>query len=170
MDDARERYVLDWLADIVAGHLGELGPVDDALADHLLRERLAPLAAACGGRHPTLAAAQRRCLVETTAIEKVTGRCVDVLGTAGIRCAALKGPALAAGYWPDPSVRGSSDVDLLVAPTDLARARALLLDAGFAERLLYPDWYLRRWHYHLTLLSRDPTVSVELHWLFCRPY
>jgi hypothetical protein len=45
----------------------------------------------------------------------------------------LKGPALARMLYAEGESRGYSDVDVLVAPGDLDRARAALAQAGFAD-------------------------------------
>lgn len=162
--------VLDWLAGLVAGEAAEIGEIDDDTYAVLARHRLAPLAAAHGGRHAALAEAQRTCFVRTSAIERATGACVDLLAGEGIPAVALKGPALAAAYWGDPLVRESGDADVLVAEGDLTAACRALLAAGFVERRLYPSWYLRAWHYHRCFVAPGPAVTVELHWRFCRPY
>ena len=54
-------------------------------------------------------------------------------GAARIDALLLKGPALAALLYTRGEVRGYSDIDLLVAPRDLARARARLAELGYEK-------------------------------------
>ncbi|NHA01554.1 hypothetical protein G5V59_21850 [Nocardioides sp. W3-2-3] len=63
----------------------------------------------------------------------VTIRRLDGL-LAGIDHLVLKGPALAVQTTGDPTARGSGDVDLLVAPTDVEPALDRLLTAGWTCR------------------------------------
>jgi hypothetical protein len=76
---------------------------------------------------------------------------------------ALKGPLFAARYYRQPSARGTTDIDLLVAEGDLARAEASL--AGVGYRLTDPPEAvarsLRR-HHHLHLQRRG-APDLELH-------
>ena len=60
----------------------------------------------------------------------VQDEALAALKGAGIPAAVLKGAA-AGLYYPDPALRSYGDVDLMVAPADLGRARAGLLAAGF---------------------------------------
>ena len=50
-----------------------------------------------------------------------------------IPMAILKGSA-AAMYYPQPSLRAMGDIDLIVAPELYPRAKALMLEAGYAEK------------------------------------
>ena len=47
---------------------------------------------------------------------------VDALEAAGIPSVLLKGPALARTVYPDPALRQSVDIDLLVRPGDVLAA------------------------------------------------
>lgn len=49
----------------------------------------------------------------------------------GIEALVLKGGALMHLLYPDPALRPMSDLDLLVRPADMPRARAVLADLGF---------------------------------------
>lgn len=49
----------------------------------------------------------------------------------GVKSVLLKGTALAYGLYPAPAQRSRGDTDLLVAPADLDRARAVLTAEGF---------------------------------------
>jgi hypothetical protein len=56
---------------------------------------------------------------------------VDLLGDAGIRPLALKGPVMATELYGDVGLRPSGDLDLLVRPHQLTTARRALAAAGF---------------------------------------
>ncbi len=75
--------------------------------------------------HLTLAARQTRMVAAGLEV-------IQALGAAGIRCLPLKGLALIATAWPDYLPRDMVDLDLLVAPEQLAAARAVLEGMGFA--------------------------------------
>jgi len=81
----------------------------------------------------------------------------------GIRALALKGAALAHTVYPQVGLRPMRDLDILVAPTDLAQARATLVRLGYreeAESSAPPD------HHHLPPLGRLQNglhISVEIH-------
>ncbi len=51
---------------------------------------------------------------------------VDALEAAGIPSVLLKGPALARTVYPDPALRQSTDIDLLVRPADVLAAESVL--------------------------------------------
>ncbi len=57
---------------------------------------------------------------------------------AGIDFVVLKGPAVAHGFYPDPSWRTFADLDLLVRTADWRRACALLAELGFRRDLPEP--------------------------------
>jgi hypothetical protein len=76
---------------------------------------------------------------------------------------ALKGPLFAARYYEHPSSRGTSDIDLLVAETDVARAIEALatIDYQLADSAEEAAWSLRE-HHHLHL-ARNKSPDLELH-------
>jgi hypothetical protein len=74
----------------------------------------------------------------------------------------VKGPALAACWYPDPSVRTYTDIDVLVARADFRRALDALVRAGFEE--LSSNWAGFLAHGVAEVpLARGPS-SVDLHW------
>ncbi len=80
----------------------------------------------------------------------------------GLRLLPYKGAALAATVYPDVGTRPMADLDLLVEPSQLTPATALLKQLGFSEAR--PD--VRRFsprHAHDVALS-DGVVYVELHY------
>ena len=82
----------------------------------------------------------------------------------GIRALVLKGLALAHEYYPDPSLRSLSDIDLLLRQEDVLPALHLLADAGFYTR--FPDSTLKRAPKELTAdspLKDGISAHIELH-------
>ncbi len=59
---------------------------------------------------------------------------VAALEKASIPCLVMKGIA-ASSYWVNQQVRPQSDLDLLVAPADLPRAKTALLEGGVAKHV-----------------------------------
>jgi len=132
MDDARAARAADLArAGVNWASLLERA-VSEKVRPHLLRglRRLPPggvprlvieqLAASCdsiGRRNRELA----RNLAEVAAL----------LGSAGIKAVAYKGPVLALAAFGDLEAREYSDLDLLVARADFERTREVLGDAGF---------------------------------------
>ena len=76
------------------------------------------------------------------------------LGTADVRSRLLKGAALGARLYGDPSLRPQHDVDVLVRRRDFARARRVLRNLGFrsAGRDLHSRTFERG------------RLKVDLHW------
>jgi hypothetical protein len=140
------------LVEYAAAHgiLGVLAPVlqqvalPDAVASHL----------------------ERRRVIESLWHAQVRGAQADAIRTlaAGhIPVCALKGPALAARLYDDPSVRPSLDVDLLIRHDDLARAVEALLAAGYhaADDDVVRAYLIR--HSHHLSFSRPNQPGLELH-------
>lgn len=93
---------------------------------------------------------------------QVLGQVVAACQAQDIPLLVLKGAALSHLVYPQPGLRPMRDLDLLVRPADLARARGVLVQLGFAE----PDERLPDGHHHLTGLRRTVDgllVSVEIH-------
>ena len=76
----------------------------------------------------------------------------------GIEVLVLKGTDTAYRFFPEPGTRPSSDLDLLVAPHDVAAARSVLVNLGFAEEAGHGDRYRSTW----SLPSVDGVRSLEL--------
>ncbi len=84
-------------------------------------------------------------------------------GVLTVPAVALKGPLFAARYYPRPSARGTTDIDLLVGEQDLREAAAALatVDYRVTESDAQVAW-ARRAHHHLQL-ARPGAPDVELH-------
>lgn len=88
-------------------------------------------------------------------------RCLRGLAASGVVPVLLKGPALAARYWPNPATRPSTDVDLLVGPADFERADRALRAMGMVPLDTELEDEVRRRHHHLHY--RGDAALVELH-------
>jgi Uncharacterised nucleotidyltransferase len=97
-------------------------------------------------------------------LQLVSMRAVEVLADAGISCVSLKGPTFAEAVYGDPGRRQSSDIDLLVAPEDLARAVKVIQRLGYSP----PNDYIDRSglpKLHFLLVHEERKLPpVELHW------
>jgi putative nucleotidyltransferase-like protein len=105
----------------------------------------------------TLGALARACVSSNLRLRHELGRLLAAFTRAGVAVMPLKGPVLADQLYPTPSLRPSSDLDVLV------RAHA----AGAAEHVLDALGYTRRpdeeqgADYHTIFTARG--VDVELH-------
>jgi len=89
----------------------------------------------------------------------------------GIEVLVLKGTDTGYRYFPEPGTRPSADLDLLVAPHDIAAARTVLRNLGFAEEGPgHGDRYRSTWTppgvdgiRSLELAHADNPWSVDLH-------
>jgi len=84
----------------------------------------------------------------------------------GVPVLVLKGPALAHGVYPDAAARPHSDLDLLVLPKTMARARKILTGLGY--RLLGRRFEFAKpfnHHENYSPPTKSPTYPhIELHW------
>ncbi len=168
--DAGNTQLLAWLRSFFAGD-GALGDVGDAFADAALRYRVATLARSCGARHLRLTEAERSDFIRGQQILLGSAQVVAMFDGAEIRCVTLKGPAMAARFWGDVTLRRSSDIDVLVTPRDFDAAANVLKANHCHHEDISPDWYQKRWHFHLGFVAADRSLPrIELHWSFVRPY
>jgi len=92
---------------------------------------------------------------------------LDLFAGRGIVAVPFKGPALAQDLYGDLSTRRFDDLDILVAPQDVLRARDLLLANGFARvqpRREVPEGVLLRNEGELAVQRGERDPLVELHW------
>lgn len=115
---------------------------------------------------PGFRAELRRRLAQTAAASLRLGdaleELVGVLGRAGIRVAALKGPVLAERLYAAPGFRPSTDLDVLVPEGDVEGATRALAVLGYEPDRGWIGAYQRRHHHHVTL-HRPGGPGVELH-------
>lgn len=98
-------------------------------------------------------------------LEQGLGATANALEAEGIAFLLLKGAALGALIYPDPSLRAMTDVDVLVYPGALDRALAALGRAGFTLPPATEQAYWRAAYYNLGV--RPPggdDDAVEIHW------
>jgi hypothetical protein len=97
-------------------------------------------------------------------LQTIAVRVMAALGDAGIRCTALKGPALSEVLYGDPGRRSSSDIDLLVAQESLHDAVEVIRELGYGAPSDHVDECgLPLLHFALTH-ERGQLPPVELHW------
>jgi hypothetical protein len=78
-----------------------------------------------------------------------SGELLRLFESAGVPLLFLKGAALGALAYGNPSLKSAIDIDLLIEPADLGRAAALLRESGFhlvAPRDTSDDHILQSWH------------------------
>lgn len=99
-------------------------------------------------------------------MEKQLREIIDAFRNEGVQVLVLKGPALALTVYPDPAMRASSDLDLLVLPTQMAQARAILEHLDYkclGKRFEHSkDFYCEETFIH----KSKPRYhrAIELHW------
>lgn len=84
-----------------------------------------------------------------------------------------KGLALSALVYKDLTLREFVDLDLLICWRDAVRARKLLLDAGFEQRVTIPDEQLKlysRSECDQIFVNKKFDYILELHWAVTPPY
>ena len=64
-------------------------------------------------------------------MEKQLGEIVEALQNQEVQTLVLRGPGLAWSLYPDPAMRPSCDLDLLVLPEQVIRAREILEHLGY---------------------------------------
>lgn len=96
-----------------------------------------------------------------------TGR---LLSDENVSCLAFKGPTLALRGYGNLNRRHAGDIDVLVDPSQIERAEAVLQAAGY--RLIEPDFQMsprqRKVYesifHHVVYRAPDGETEVELHW------
>jgi Uncharacterised nucleotidyltransferase len=97
-------------------------------------------------------------------LQLVSLRAIAMLAEAGIRSIALKGPLMGEAIYGDAGRRPSSDIDLLVAPSQLQAAVEVIRTLGYGAPTDYVfDSGLPLLHFAL-LHERRQLPAVELHW------
>ncbi len=97
---------------------------------------------------------------------------LQALDRDGVRALPFKGPALSLAAYGDLGVRDSVDLDVVVCPDDIDRARASLLRAGYTPRTeMSPaqERTLQKSFGHFAYAAPNRGAAVELHWRFAAP-
>jgi hypothetical protein len=85
----------------------------------------------------------------------------------GIDCLPFKGPLLAMAAYGDPALRQSSDLDILVLPINIVKARDCLVASGYqAAKEINPrqEQLLIRYQHNIQFVRDNNRLLVELHW------
>jgi hypothetical protein len=152
---------VDWgrLVRLAAHHkvLGQLyAALGGELRGHIPEEALKHLEVQVQGN-------ARRNLLLTAKLLKL----LALLDAEGIRAVPFKGPLLALSAYGDSAMRQFSDLDLLIRPADVPRARALLIGQGYAPQFSLDERqearYIKRRNEHL-FTNEGEGVHVDLHW------
>jgi putative nucleotidyltransferase-like protein len=104
----------------------------------------------------------RHCVAWNLLLRHELARVLDAFGRASIDVMPLKGPVLADELYPDPFLRSTEDLDLLVRDTDVAASERILHGLGY-RRLPPPE---QGAGYHTGFVSDGagaPGVVAELH-------
>jgi hypothetical protein len=94
-------------------------------------------------------------------VKRLLFKALDALEAQGVRPVLLKGYGLGSRLYAAPTLRPSSDVDLLVAPKELAAARAGLAALGLSPKADSDDFYPKAYQHHEAFAG--PAGLVELH-------
>ncbi|AKV00807.1 hypothetical protein AKJ09_07470 [Labilithrix luteola] len=86
----------------------------------------------------------------------------EALAARRIRALVLKGPLFAERFYPRPSARATSDIDLLVEEGSVPAAAEALEGLGYATATGPEEERFRREHHHLHL-SHPHALPLELH-------
>ena len=78
--------------------------------------------------------AAREVAVRALASARELVRMLEGFSSAGVRALAYKGPALAVAVYGDPGLRDCVDLDFVVSPGDVSRARVVLVSLGYRQR------------------------------------
>jgi hypothetical protein len=97
---------------------------------------------------------------------------VDMLASNGVPVIPYKGPTVAALAYGEIGLRPCADLDILVRPEQVQRAKEILVSAGFQPASYISDLQQRLLlncvcEYEFT--SQDGSLSVEIHWRVVSP-
>jgi len=104
-------------------------------------------------------------------IRRELERIVRAFSAAAIPVVLLKGAALATTVYEDFTLRPMGDIDVLVQPRSLDRARESLLAVGYRPDASQEpvEWYRKNHHHDQPLHSVDHHVTIELHFHIVPP-
>jgi hypothetical protein len=99
--------------------------------------------------------------------ESETRRFVEVLADAGVEVVLLKGADIRHRLYDDPVCRPMNDIDVLISPADLEKARTALSQKGYvlAPWCLDPQpGFNSRFDYDITFATPSRTIPLDFHW------
>lgn len=151
-------------------HHGLLGVDEEELVSAAIRHGLAGLVrrileeggiTLSGPAGERLKSASLQAAASSLRVRALLFRALEALAAEGVAPIVLKGYPLAARLYPDPLLRATSDVDLLVVPKQLPAAERALLCLGLSPRPEVDHFYPVQYRHHRTLQGSPGTV--ELH-------
>jgi len=105
--------------------------------------------------------------VRSLHMERQLQEIIEAFREQDVRVLILRGPALAFSVYPDPAMRPSTDLDLLVRPEQVVRGRAILESLGYrclAKRFeTARDFFREECFIHQNNLGNK--FPVDLHWV-----
>ncbi len=148
----------------------------DKLVHEMIRQRVLPLlgarlldcapSAVSSGVAAEVHAVTARAVRQGTAHEMAMLHTLETLERRGLRCMPLKGQALSRALYGGPGFRTSTDIDLLVAPSDLRGAVEVLTSVGYRvfedSRDQGGEW--PRLHVGLRPPQGTGLPPVDVHW------
>jgi Uncharacterised nucleotidyltransferase len=157
--DARVLGAIDWeiFARMAAGHgMSAIAARDLAPHTKLIP---APIIAALRARQVAISARNLYLANELVTI-------ADLLAGKGVPAIVFKGPTLAALAYPEPGLREFSDLDILVRPAAIARARQVLIAHGYrpscSDSRAVQSPVFRA--YEETFVAASGVTVLDLHW------
>ena len=97
-------------------------------------------------------------------LSRELGRLLRRFDGEGLPVIPLKGPALGETLYPDPALRPSSDLDLLIRPETLLPVDGLLRSLGYRRLPDAHSWDFDIAYDRATLYEGPSGVRVDLHW------
>lgn len=129
-----------------------------------LAAQLTAPATAALGRPPIDPAQAKRARALNRYTRAAQEACLKQIAGAGIPCVAIKGYALARQVYPDPDLRTTGDLDLVIQPADRDALIALLSDTGYVFR---PEpakpWGSIADASYAPFMSADGGVNLDIH-------
>ena len=110
-----------------------------------------------------LEGADRNATLMSLAQGRQVAQTVRYLHEGGFAPIALKGAALAYGYYPSPALRQMRDIDLLLPADQAVEARALLLGHGFRPHPKAARYSLEKGHQLPEIYHPESGLIVEIH-------
>jgi len=106
-------------------------------------------------------------VVRSLHMERQLQEIIEAFRERDVRVLILRGPALAFSLYPDPAMRTSSDLDLLVMPKNVVQARGILESLGYtclAKRFEVARDFFRE-ECFIDQKNSGNKFPVDLHWV-----
>ena len=106
-------------------------------------------------------------VVRSLHMERQLQEIMEAFQEQSVRVLVLRGPALAFSLYPDPAMRASSDLDLLVMPKNVVQARGILEGLGYtcmAKRFEVARDFFRE-ECFIDQKNSGNKFPVDLHWV-----